>query len=374
MAVKRKQDVNQELEAQLAGQIPEYNEGQAAPQEMVDEQPKNDASQFLGTRLGHVPGQLPGEAEIKAQDATLAERKKLSRIGDNILQRRENAEYREGYIDVDRRLLGERDQYYPADWRFKIKPATVDAIRNWSTIDNESANSIDDVFNEMLKYCLTIQTPMGPLPWNNIHSWDRFFFVLLIREYTFINGETKIEWSEECANCDSFVTFRLTSQSLMYDMPDPEIMPYFSAETRSWIINPADFDVEYDEPVELYLPTLEKDANIKSWMISKLQQNRNAKIDPVFVRFLPWLAPKISKDATIAARQIRELEVKFKMWDTEMFAFMDNVLRNIIITPSLKIKSVCEACGEEVTADIRFPNGVSDLFAMANKFKKFGKK
>lgn len=373
MAVKRKQDVNPDLEAQLAGQIPEYNEPQSAP-EQVDVQPKNDASQFLGTRLGHLPGQLPGEADVKKDDATLAERKKLSRIGDNILQRRENAEYREGYIDVDRRLLGERDKYYPADWKFKIKPATVDAIRNWSTLDNNNSNSIDDVFNEMLKYCLTIQTPMGPLPWNNVYSWDRFFFVLLIREYTFINGETKIEWTEECANCDSFVTFKLTSQSLMYDMPDPEIMPYFSSDTRSWIINPADFDVDYDEPIELYLPTLEKDANIKAWMINKLQQNRNAKIDPVFIRFLPWLAPKISKDATIAARQIREYEVKFKMWDTEMFAFMDSVLRNIIITPSLKISAVCESCGEEVTSDIRFPNGVSDLFAMANKFKKFGKK
>ena len=160
----------------------------------------------------------------------------------------------------------------------------------------------------------------------------------------------------------------------MYDMPDPEIMRYYSTETCSWFINPSDFDVDYDESIELFLPTLEKDANIKAWMIDKIQQNRNTKFDQVFLRFLPWLAKKISKDPKIASRQIRELEVKFKSWDIEMFSFMDSVLKNIIITPSMELKAVCPSCGEEVTSEIRFPDGIGSLFDMGNKFKKFGSK
>jgi hypothetical protein len=89
---------------------------------------------------------------------------------------------------------------------------------------------------------------------------------------------------------------------------------------------------------------------------------------------LPWLAPKISKDITIAQRQIRQYEQQFKLWDVELFAFMDNVLKNVIVTPATKIRTFCDSCGEEVTSDIRFPNGVSALFAMENKFKKFGSK
>ena len=376
MALKRKTDVNEELEQALETQIPEAVDYVETPQpENTVEKKENSASQYLGKRIGHLPGQLPGQMQDMESTKNLAERKNLSRVGDNIFDRKEKAEIREGYIPVDRRLLGDRDKFYPVDWRFKIKPADVEAIKNWSTLNADSANSIDDVFNEILKWCLAIEDGAhNPLPWNRIYSWDRFFFVLLIREYTMKQGENKIEWVEDCINCDSSVTFNLNSQSLMYDMPDPEIMKYYSVETCSWFINPADFDVEYDEPIELFLPTLEKDANIKAWMFDKYQQNKNAKFDQVFLRFLPWLAKKISKDPKISARQIRELELKFKSWDVEMFSFMDNVLKNIIVTPSMEIKAVCPSCGEEVTSQIRFPDGVGSLFNMGNKFKKFGSK
>lgn len=376
MAVKRKNDVD--VEEALAGQIPEYNEPETVndattmPEE--DERPKNAASQFLGTKLGHVPGEYPGVDKVK--DSTLAERKHLSRVGDNIFARKNNSDYREGWLDVDRELLGERNKFYPEGWRFKIKPAEVEAIRNWSVLNTNSTNynAIDDVFNEILKWCLAIEDEnRNPISWNHINSWDRFFFVLLIREYTFQEGEKKVAWSEECVNCDSLIEFNLNSQSLMYDLPDAELLPYFDANSQSWMIDPQEFEVDY-EPIMLYLPTVEKEANIKAWIINKLQQNPNAKIDSVFIRFLHWIAPKISKDLTIAQRQIREYETKFKLWDTEMFAFMDNVLRNIEVTPSTRIKTICPSCGEEVTSEIRFPNGVSDLFSMGNKFKKFGKK
>ena len=129
-----------------------------------------------------------------------------------------------------------------------------------------------------------------------------------------------------------------------------------------------------EEPITLYIPTLERDANVKAWAIARLQENRNRKIDNSFIRFLLWLAPKISKDLTIAQKQIREYEMIYKSWDTEMFSFMDDVLRNIIITPSQKITTICPICGEEMTSDIRFQHSVRDLFNVSNKFKKFGKK
>jgi len=295
--------------------------------------------------------------------------KHLGRVGENI---HDLAEIRDGWIDVDSRLLGERAKFYPEDWRFRIKPASVEAIRNWSTIDDENANSIDDVFNEILKSCLSIITPNGPIPWGNIRSWDRFFFILLIREYTFQQGEKKVEYTEDCPNCDNPVTFALQSTALRYDLPDPEIMKHFSQEDQTWLIDPNEYDVEWPEPVTLYLPTLEKDANIKAWLIDRYQQKK--KIDNVFIKFLPWLAPKISKDLEIAKRQIRQYEVIYKSWDEIMFDFMNEVVTNIVVLPATKLQTTCPTCGEEVTSDIRFPNGINDLFNISGGRKKFGKK
>lgn len=293
-----------------------------------------------------------------------------ARLGDTL---QHTNEIREGWIPVDEKLLGDRMKFYPKDWKFRIRPATVEAIRNWSTIDDQNIISVDDAFNEVLKSCLSISTPQGPLPWGNVRSWDRFFFVLLIREYTFIQGERKMEYDEDCPNCDNPVKFNLTSNSLMYDMPDEDITSrYFDTETQTWIIDPEEYDLPMTDPIVFYLPTLDKDAAIKQWLITRAQEKK--KVDNVFMKFLPWMAPKISKDETIAARQIREYELKYKNWDTETFAFMNEVINNIQVMPLSKLKTVCPICGEEVTADVRFPNGINALFTISSGRKKFGKK
>ena len=360
-----------DLERILSTQIPEYTEEpdqKSAKQEepTTTEAPKETAAQYLGTKLGHKIGGY-GETDKEA-DKEMVKEKQLSKIGESI---KVNSDIRDGWMDVDKRLLGERAKFYPESWQFRIRPATVEAVRNWSTIDDENPNSIDDVFNEILKSCLSIVTPEGPLPWGNVRSWDRFYFILLIRQYTFVQGESKLEFTEDCPNCDNPVTFTLSSTALEFEMPDPEVMPYFDEDTQTWNIDPTEYEVN-EEPITLDLATLAKDAAIKSWLIARIQEKK--KIDNVFVRFLPWLAPSINKDDKLAQRQIREFEMKFKSWDTEMFSLMDEIIRNIAVTPATRLLTRCPVCGEEVAADIRFPNGVRSLFALQGGHKKFGKK
>lgn len=365
------------MEKALANQIPEVSneDKKQSVEEVIEDAPttsNNPASQYLGQKLNHVPGESP--FDNKEDDKKLVAEKKLSRVGETIGQ---NAEIRDGWIDVDRRLLGERDIFYPEDWRFRIRPATVEAIRNWSTIDEENPNSVDDVFNEIMKSCVSILTPNGPIPWGNICSWDRFFFLLLVREYTFSHGESILSYEEDCPECENPVKFELTSQTLMFDLPDPEVMPMYNREQRAWHIDPAEYDVDH-EPITLYIPTLEKDANIKAWLIAQIQENQNRtnrpKVDQVFIRFVNWLSPRVSKDADVAKRQIKELNMIYKSWDAEMFGFMDDVIKNIVVAGSAKLTVNCPTCGEEVTSNIRFPHSVSDLFAVQGRRKKFGKK
>lgn len=332
-------------------------------QSVQPEQPKQPRKLLHDVKTGRLLSDMQ-------HDNDFLKGKQVTRLGESIYA---SNEIREGWIPVDRELLGDRGQFYPAEWEFRIRPATVEAIRNWSTIDEENINAVDNVFNEVIKSCVSIHTPEGPKPWGNINSWDRFFFLLLVREYTFAHGEKEIKYDEPCPECDNDVTFRLTSQSLMYDMPDPEVMKMFDQVSMKWVIDPREYDLDEDV-LTFYLPTLEKDANIKEWLIRKLRQSPNAKIDQVFLRILPWMSPKISKDETIAKRQIRELEMKYKSWDVEMFSFVDEVIKNIVVQPLQKLVMKCPICGEEVTSQIRFPNSIRDIFNVSNKHKKFGTK
>ena len=161
----------------------------------------------------------------------------------------------------------------------------------------------------------------------------------------------------------------------MFDLPLPEVMDKYIPNERKWVIYPSEYDVVYpDDEIVLYLPTREKDANIKQYYIDKYQEDQNTKIDRVFLKFLPWMLQKISKDSAIAKGQIRKAETEFKSWDIDMFELMDNVINNIQVTPSTNLLGYCPACGEEVTAPIQFPDGIGVLFRMASKGKRFGKK
>jgi len=359
----------EKLDAILAAEEADKNQVEEVSTEQVEEPVKNDASEMIGQRLHVNPATgRPWDDEINNKEMT--KRKGLSRVGESII---ESAEVRDGWIDVDRARLGDRNVFYPEDWRFRIRPATVEAIRNWSMIDDENPLSIDDVFNEVLKSCLAIITPEGPKPWGNVCSWDRFFWLLMIREYTFKQGEHSVSYEEDCPECDNPVKFELLSFALSYDLPDPEVMPMYDQEERQWHIDPNEYNVEMD-PFTLYIPTLEKDQNIKNWLIARANENPNKKFDPVFLKFAPWMTNKISKDDNIAKRQMKELEMRFKSWDVEQFRFVDEVIRNVLVIPDKNLKSVCTVCGEEVTSPIRFPNSISSLFSVQSKHRKFGTK
>lgn len=346
----------------LSGQIPDFDKDTAQP--VVNENVQTYVNQVEEPKQ---PQKISSKILNRGRDFDNTE----NAIGQNIFDRADAAQ---GWRLVDRALLGERSLYYPEDWRFYVRPATVEVIRNWSMVDEENNNSIDEAFNEIIKYCVKINTATGTRSWANINVWDRFFFVLIVREFTFMQGESKVEFMEECSNCEKPVTFNLTSQSLMYDMPDQSILKYYDRENRMWIIDPNEFDIPSENPVVFYIPTIEKDQNIKAWAIAEYQENNKRKFDNVFIKFLLWLTPKISKEIQIARTQIRKAELEFRGWDTEKFQFMNEVLTNIMVTPSTNISTVCESCGEEVVARLRFQDGVRSLFNMVNRRPKFGTK
>jgi len=334
-----------------------------------NKQPHNP---LAGKKLSFIPGDKSSfisDDERRIADQNAKERH-ITRAGENIFK---NSELREGWIPVNRELLGTRSYFYPEDWQFRIRPATVEAIRNWSNIDENNPLAVDDVLNEVLKSCISIVTSQGQIPWGNINSWDRLYFLLLIREFTFIEGEHKLNYEDYCPECDNPITFELSSSSLLYEFPDDDVIKYYDVNQRCWMIDPQEFDVNY-EPIRFYIPTLEKDAAIKSWWIDRTQNQPNKKTEQAFIRFLPWMASKISKDLDISKKQISSLEKTFKSWDMETFTFMNEVLKNIVVTPKDKLIMKCPVCGEEVTAQIRFPNNISDLFNVQNKHRKFGSK
>jgi hypothetical protein len=329
-----------------------------------------------GKRLKKIPGrkeELSSDQDSEMQEflARSRSRSKISKQDEDTVVSNNYPRISEGWNEIDRMELGIRSQFYPEDWSFYIRPATVDAIKNWSAIDEERIDVVNTVFNDIIRTCVSIKSATGNIPWSRINSWDRFWFILKVRELTFKQGEAKIEFSDTCSECDEEIYYNLNPKSLFYEFPDNDVVQkHWNPYERVWHIDPKEYGLE-KSPVTLYIPTLEKDQAILDWAIQKSRSQRK-NIDNVFLRFLPWMLSKVPKDEQVLDKFITEAQHTYKSWDVEMFEFMDDVVRNITINPSEKLRQVCPHCGEEVVSNVRFPNGVRALFKTEAKHTKFG--
>ena len=286
-----------------------------------------------------------------------------SAVGSNI---------KDGWIPINREEMGRRNQFYPEGWEMRVRPASVESIKNWSAVDDARIEQLNSVYNEIIKSNVSIKMGDQTISWQNINSWDRFWFILKVRQYTFSKGEARLEHTEDCTDCGNPVTFEMGPKSLNFDYPDQDIIDkYWNSPERCWIIDPSDFGVE--EPVvKLYIPTLGKEEQILNWIYAQVQAGK--KIDEQFVKYLPWLLKNASKDPDTLESQISLVQRQYKNWSLDMFLFMQDVVKNIAVTPLQTLKATCPACGEEVTTQVQFPGGIKSLFIAESRYKKFGTK
>lgn len=305
------------------------------------------------------------------EDLTSEEQSKLDAFlaRSNSHKNQDSSPISQGWIPIDREEMGIRSIFYPESWVFMIRPATVQAIKNWTAIDEERLDVMNDVFNEIIKTCVKIVTNSDQgASWAQLKSWDRFWFVLKVREYTYAQGQTNIEFEDECSSCNEEITYKLTSKGLFYEFPDKDLVEkYWDGEV--WKIDPKEYDVNY-QPITLYTPTLGKDEAIINWAIAK--RRVGGKVDENFIKFLTWMLPKPIADMQLLDRQIQKLYKEYKNWDLDMFSFMNDVVNNITINQSEKLRVTCPCCGQEATSTVQFPNGIKVLFEVKSTAKKFG--
>ena len=288
--------------------------------------------------------------------------------GKRLKEEKEEIAISSGWIPINRDDLGVRSSFYPESWEFFVKPATMQAIKNWTAIDESRPDQVNKVFDEIIKQCVKIDTHSTQgAGWAQVNSWDRFWFILKVREYTFGVGENKVEFTDECTECAQEITYTLTANSLHYEFPDDNLIQDYWNGTV-WEIDPTEYDVEH-EPIKLYTPKLGKDSAIIDWAVAK--QREGGKIDENFIEMLVWLLDKPSRDASMLDRQIQKIYKEYKAWDVEMFTFMRDVIKNITINPKENLTTRCPHCGQETISGVQFPNGINTLFG-TSKAKKFG--
>lgn len=336
--------------------------------DVLEDQIDESAEQLAGPSpksLGKVRKEVigaPAELDTSEKDSL----SQFASRSSSILENRRTP-ITDGWIPINREEMGTRSLFYPEDWVFYVKPATVQTIKNWTAVDEERPEVVLQVLNEIVRSSVKIESNLGSVSWKEINTWDQFWFILKVREVTFSKGESKVEFEDECSNCGNLITYTLGPSTLLFDLPDEELIQNYW-RGNCWEIDPREYEVDH-EPIRLYNPKLGANEIIIQW--AQIQGRQNKKIDEQFLNYLLWCFPRPPKDVQMLDLQVKKIKKEYDSWDLDMFNLMKDILVNLPVNPSENLRETCEHCGGEAISQVRFPSGLKALFNTGGG-KKFG--
>jgi hypothetical protein len=252
-------------------------------------------------------------------------------------------------------------RFYPSGTLFKIRPAQVREIQSYSMVDDSNFYDVVEKMNDMLMACVRIKYPDGRVgSYLEIKDPDRLFILFLIRELTFQQGNS-LSVDAECT-CGTKLKVELKRGNFVFHETDLKLEQYFSESSRNYqfsTIKGTDFQIN---PPSIGIQKAFTDFIIKE---------NNSKVAPnlSFLKIIPFM---LGNRTNITYDGIKAKLSEYESMDDVSFQFVNAAVGKM--TFGIKeLKKTCE-CGEEVHAEMQFPNGTSGIFVIHDAFEAYIKK
>jgi len=252
---------------------------------------------------------------------------------------------------------------YPEETELSIRSAEVSEIRHFSTIDENDPIDIDDKINHIISKCSSFKWKSGVLNFQDIYQEDRFYIFMAIRDLTFVKGENRIfiPIQNKCTkeDCPIPAEIELTSGVLSNFSLDPKLKTYYDHENGYFQLTPKNGDPS----IQLFIPTIGVSQKIRKILRDKTKAGR--KYDFSFATISPFLIPNWRD---LDEKSYDSYEMNSKNWTYTQFVLADNISKQITFATKNNLSVVCNKCGAEVTAPIRFRGGIRSLFIVSDIF------
>ena len=249
-------------------------------------------------------------------------------------------------------------QFYPTGSLFMVRPAKVKEIQAYSMVDDQNFYDIVEKMNDMLQSCVRIKYPDGRIgSFLEIKDQDRLFLIFLIRELTFQQGNT-LNVNAQCT-CGADISLELTRKNFSFHEIDPNLVKYFSTVRNCYY-----FETKSGGQFELTPPNIGLQKSFTDYIIKE----NNNKVTPnlSFLKIIPFM---LGGRSSITYDGIKAKLVEFQSMSDADFQFLNAAVGKM--TFGIKeLKKQCE-CGEEVTAEMQFPNGTSSIFVIHDAFEAY---
>lgn len=252
-------------------------------------------------------------------------------------------------------------KFYPIGTMFMIRAAQVIEIQSYSMVDDTNFYDVIEKMNDMLQACVRVKYSDGrTASYLDVKDQDRIYLIFLIRELTFQNGNS-LSVNVKCS-CGNENSIELKRENFRFHQIDPILDDYYSTVSNSF-----KFQVVNGTEYELTPPNIGLQKAFTDYII----RENNNKVNPnlAFLKIIPFL---LNGRTSITYDGIQAKLKEFQVIDDISFQFLNAAVGKMTFGIE-KLAKRCD-CGEEVTADMEFPNGASGIFVIRNAFEAYIKK
>lgn len=249
-------------------------------------------------------------------------------------------------------------KFYPQGTIFKIRAAQVREIQAYSMVDDSNFYDVVEKMNDMLRSCVRVKYSDGRVgSYLDIRDQDRIYLIFLIRELTFQQGNS-LSVDSKCT-CGETIPLELKRSCFKFHQLDSKLDNHFSPRISSYV-----FKIKNGKEYILTPPTIGLQKSFTDYII----RENNDKISPnlAFLKIIPFL---LEGRTSITYDGIKAKLLEFEQIDDISFQFLNGAVSKMTFGIE-KLSTYC-GCGEEVTADMQFPNGASSVFVISNAFEAY---
>ncbi|WP_296865225.1 hypothetical protein [uncultured Methanobrevibacter sp.] len=263
-----------------------------------------------------------------------------------------------GFIDLPLENLPSAGRFYRDDIKIRIRPALVKEIRNFSMIDENNIQDIDEKLNDILISCSKVTFGDSLGSYKDLLEEDRLYVILSIRELSFKDGENKIMMPVskkcECGGCAD--AYELKTSNIQCYTPDESIEKYYDPTIKGYRI----LTKNYGEII-MAPPTIGVMRAITDWARKKEEENK--QWDKSLFQIVPYL---VREWRGFDERSIMGFATNIAGWDATKFSIVFKMAEKIKVGVKPEFTYVCNKCGGEVTVPLSFQGGVRSLFVISD--------
>ncbi len=345
---------------------------------MVDKLVSNDdAAEILAKKEELNPDNFKKESKKESKKLPTVEelhdKHVAERTIDGVLQENTNTSAIHGAADntwkaVPLDVLPSKGLFYADNAQITIRPAYVEEIRHWSTMDEFDPVSINDKMNMIIEKCVRLQDSNRlTFDWREISEIDRLFLIIRIYELTFPNKENVLNLKFGCnLQCKGDGNYKedvpLSSGLLnMFSIPD-EIMQYYDSTKKCFVAH----SEKLGKDILMYMPSIGVSQYVKN-LINEARVN-DQHLDISFAKIAPYLF----KDWASVKKSGEYERVRGESfrWETTELLFINGVADKLEAAINLNIKKECPKCGVTLEIPLFFRGGftIKSFFAVSTGF------